>query len=147
MYSKEETQRLKKEFWTEFADAYPRKWILFDTKIKDVSFKFYLDNKIAQVSLEIEPKDEEKRKIYYEKIESLRTLLWEEHLPDAVLERNFYLPNGKCISKIWVEKTGLSMNNRNHWPEIFSFFNENMSKFEEFFLEYEDYIRDLDLNT
>lgn len=147
MYSKEETQRLKKEFWIEFAAAYPRKWMLFDTKIKDVAFKFSIDNKKAQVALEIEPKDEEKRKIYYEKIESLRTLLWEEHLPDAILERNYYLPNGKCIGRIWVEKTDVSMNNRQHWPEIFAFFNENMSKFEEFFIEYEDYIRDLEINT
>src|SRR5690606_20303310 len=147
MYGKEETQQLKKEFWIAVAETYPRKWILFDTKIKDVAFKFYIDNKKAQVALEIEPKNDEKRKIYYEKIESLRTILWEEHLPEAVLERNYYLPNGKCISRIWVEKSGISMNNRAHWPEIFKFFHDNMSKFEEFFTEYEDYIRDLEINT
>lgn len=147
MYSKEEAHRIKKEFWVSFAQTYPRKWMLFDTKIKDVAFKFYVDNKKAQVALEIEPKDETKRKIYFEKIESLRNLLFEDHLPDAILERNYYLPNGKCISRIWVDKSNVSINNKQTWPEIFAFFNEKMSAFEEFFNEYEDYIRDLEINT
>lgn len=147
MYSKEEAQRIKKEFWTAFAEAYPRKWLLYDTKIKDVTFKFYIDNKKAQVLLDIEPKDEEKRKIYFEKVESLKTILHEEFLSEAILERNFYLENGKVISRIWVEKSGVSLNNRSYWPEIFDFFSETMSQFEYFFYEYEDYIKDLETNT
>ncbi|MPT34235.1 DUF4268 domain-containing protein [Flavobacterium sp. WV_118_3] len=147
MFSKEEAQKIKKEFWTEFAEAYPRKWLLYDTKIKDFSFKFYVDNKKAQVTLDIESKDDEKRKIYYEKIESLRTILHEDFLPEAVLERHYYLETGKAISKVWVEKTGISLFNRSSWPEIFDFFNDNMDAFERFFYEYEDYIRDLEINT
>lgn len=147
MYSKEEAQRIKKEFWTAFAEAYPRKWLLYDTKIKDVTFKFYIDNKKAQVLLDIEPKDEEKRKIYYEKIESLKTILLEDYLSEAILERNYYLENGKVISRIWVEKNGVSLNNRNYWPEIFDFFSDTMTQFEYFFYEYEDYIKDLETNT
>jgi hypothetical protein len=147
MYSKEEAQQIKKEFWTAFAEAYPRKWLLYDTKIKDVTFKFYIDNKKAQVLLDIEPKDEEKRKIYYEKIESLKTILHEEYLTEAILERNFYLDNGKVISRIWIEKLNVSLNNRNYWPEIFEFFSETMSKFELFFFEFEEYIKDLEMNT
>ena len=147
MYSKEEAQQIKKEFWTAFAEAYPRKWLLYDTKIKDVTFKFYIDNKKAQVLLDIEPKDDEKRKIYYEKIESLKTILHEEYLPEAILERNFYLDNGKVISRIWIEKLNVSLNNRNYWPEIFEFFSETMTKFELFFFEFEDYIKDLEMNT
>ena len=147
MYSKEESLFIKKEFWVQFADSYPRKWLLYNTKIKDVSFKFYIDNKKAQVSLDIEPKEEEKRKIYFEKIQSLQTILLEEYLSEAILERNYYLESGKAISRIWVEKLGVSLNNKNTWPEIFDFFNETMSQFEVFFYEYQDYINDLELNT
>lgn len=147
MYSKEEALLIKKEFWTAFASAYPRKWLLYDTKIKDVTFKFYIDNKKAQVLLDIEPKEEEKRKIYYEKIESLKTILLDNYLPEAILERNYYLESGKVISRIWVEKLDVSLNNKNYWSEIFNFFNETMSQFEVFFYEYEDYIKDLEINT
>lgn len=147
MYSKKEALFIKKEFWVAFASVYPRKWLLYDTKIKDVTFKFYVDNKKAHVLLDIEPKDEELRKIYFEKIESLKTILLEEYLPDAILERNFYLENGKVISRIWVEKLGVSLNNKNTWGEIFAFFNQTMAQFEYFYFEHEDYIKDLETNT
>jgi len=147
MYSKEEALLIKKEFWTAFAEAYPRKWLLYNTKIKDVTFKFFIDNKKAQVLLDIEPKDEEKRKIYFEKIESLKTILLDDYLPEAILERNYYLESGKVISRIWVEKLEVSLNNRNYWPTIFDFFSKTMAQFELFFYEYEEYIKDLDINT
>jgi len=148
MFSKEEALQIKKDFWTGFADAYPRKWLLHNTKIKDFAFKFFVDNKTAQVALEIEPKDEEKRKIYFEKIESLRSILTEEYLPDVVLERHFYLPNGKCISRIWVDiEKKVSINNKNTWNEIYDFFADKMQQFELFFYEHEDYIKDLEINT
>ena len=123
------------------------KWLLYNTKIKDVTFKFYVDNKKAQVLLDIEPKDEEKRKIYYEKVESLKTILLEDYLDDVIFERNFYLETGKVISRVWVEKTGISINNKNTWPEVFDFFAEKMDAFERFFYENEDYIKDLEINT
>ena len=147
MFSKEEALQIKKDFWISFANEYPKKWLLHKTKIKDVSFKFYADNKIAQVLLDIEPKDEEKRTIYYEKIESLKNILLEEYLPEAIFERHFFLENGKEISRIWVHLDGVSINNKKSWPTIFEFFDAQMSAFELFFYEYEDYIGDLEINT
>ena len=147
MFSKEEAQRIKREFWVTFAEDNSRKWMLYNTKIKDVAFKFYIDNKKAQVLLEIEPKDEKKRIIYYEKVESLKSILLEEYLPDAIFERDLYLENGKAVSRIWVEILNVSSNNKNTWPKVFEFFNEKMDAFERFFYEYEDYINDLEINT
>lgn len=147
MFSKEEALQIKKDFWIAFAAEYPRKWLLYNTKIKDVTFKFYVDNKKAQVLLDIEPKDENKRIIYYEKVESIKNILLEDYLEDAIFERNFYLETGKVISRVWVEKTGISINNKNTWPEVFDFFAEKMDAFERFFYENEDYIKDLEINT
>jgi len=147
MYSKEEALQLKKEFWIAFAAAYPRKWLLHHTKIKDVAFKFYVDNKKAQVLLDIDPKDDEKRKIYFEKIVSLKNILLEEYVPEAIFEQHYYLENGKCISRIWVEIDQVSINNRAKWEQIFDFFADQMTQFELFFYEHEAYIRDLEVNT
>ncbi len=147
MYSKEENQRLKREFWVAFSEKYPRKWVLYDTKIKDFSFKFYVDNKKAQVLIAIENRTDEKRKIYFEKLESLKTILEDDFIKDLVFEKDFTLENGKTISQIWVEKLGVSVSNRTHWNEIFDFFNEKMHALEIFYLEYGDYIRDLEMNT
>jgi hypothetical protein len=54
------------------------------------------------------------------------------------------LENGKVISRLWIEKTGVSVSDRKYWNEIFDFFNEKMSALEVFFFEYGDYIKDLE---
>ena len=141
MYSREETQRLKRDFWIAFAEKHPRKWVLYDTKIKDFSFKFYVDNKKAQVLIDIEPRNEDNRIAYFEKLEALKNILEEEFIKDLVFEKNFVLENGKTISRIWVEKLGISVSNKQFWDEIFDFLNEKMHALELFFLEYDEFIK------
>jgi hypothetical protein len=144
MYSKEETQRLKREFWIAFAEKYPRKWMLYDTKIKDFSFKFYVDNKKAQVLIAIEHRSDEKRIAYFEKLEALKNILEENFIKDLVFEKEHTLESGKTISRIWVEKLGIGVSNRNYWDEIFAFYNENMNALELFYLEYDEFIKDIE---
>ncbi|MRX67278.1 protein of unknown function [Flavobacterium resistens] len=144
MYSREESQRIKREFWVAFAEKYPRKWVLYDTKIKDFSFKFFVDNKKAQVLIDIEHRSDEKRTAYFEKIEALKNILEEEFIKDLVFEKNYTLESGKTISRIWVEKLGVGFSNRNNWDAIFDFFNENMHALEMFYLEYDEFIKDIE---
>lgn len=144
MYSKEETQKLKREFWVTFAEKYPRKWVLYDTKIKDFSFKFYVDNKKAQVLIDIEHRNDDKRTAYFEKIEALKNILEEEFIKDLVFEKDYVLESGKTISRIWVEKLGVGVSNRNNWDIIFDFYNEKMSALELFYLEYDEFIKDIE---
>jgi hypothetical protein len=143
MYSKEEAQKLKREFWIDFAAKYPRKWVLYDTKIKDFSFKFYVDNKKAQVLIDIEHRSDDKRIAYFDKLESLKNILEEEFVKDLVFEKNFVLENGKSISRIWIEKLDVSVSNRKYWDSIFAFFNEKMNALENFYNEYDQYIQDI----
>ena len=53
MFSKEAAAQLRKLFWTSFGKSFPRKWLLYNTKIKGVSFKFVADRKKALVCLDI----------------------------------------------------------------------------------------------
>lgn len=142
MYSKEETQRIKKEFWIAFAQKHPRKWVLYDTKIKDFSFKFYIDNKKAEVLIAIEHKSEEKRLQYFEKVASLKNILENEFIKGLFFEKNYILENEKTISKIAAELRNVNINNKQDWNIIFSFFNEKMSAFEAFYFEYQAFISD-----
>ena len=146
MFSKQEAQELKKEFWIAFGKSFPRKWLLYDTKIKDFSFKFNADQKKAEVSLDIQMKDELFRNAYYEKIWSLENMLREE-IGNLQKEEFYTLENGKVISRFWITKENVSIFNKNTWQEIFEFFVEKMEIFERFFYEYEDYINDLEINT
>lgn len=144
MYSKEENQKLKHEFWVEFAQKYPRKWVLYDTKIKDFSFKFYVENTKAQVHIDIEMRNKELRMQYFEKLVSLKNILEDEFIKDFVFERNLTLENGKTISRVWVEKGNVSVSNRKYWDEIFDFFYEKMNALELFYLDYDEFIKDIE---
>jgi hypothetical protein len=68
-------------------------------------------------------------------------------LPDVEFDEHFTLSNGKQISKIWVEKEGITFHNKKNWDEIFEFFYDKMDAFERFYYEYEDYIKDLETNV
>ncbi len=107
-----------------------------------MAFKFSADNKKAEVSLDIEMKDEIFRNAYYDKIWSLEDMLKEE-IGEFYKEEYYTLENGKVISRIWVEKSGVSIFNKNTWQEIFEFFVDKMNGFERFYYEYEDFIKDI----
>jgi hypothetical protein len=142
MFSKQEAQELKREFWTSFGKSFPRKWILYNTKIKDFNFKFSADNKSAEVSLNIEMDDELFRNAYFEKMQSLENILL-ENLGEFHIDEHFYLDNGKKISKIWVKLDNVSIFNKNSWQDIFQFFITKMSAFEKIFIDFEDFIKNI----
>jgi len=138
MFSKEQSRQLREEFWISFGKSFPRKWILYDTKIKGLSFKFHFDTKTALVALDLED-DLENRINYWEKLQSLKSILKEEFLPEAIFEEEYYLENGKEISRIYVQlEEKVSIHNKNTWREVMVFFNETMALFEAFFDEYKD---------
>jgi len=141
MFSKEEAKKLRQDFWISFSKSFPRKWILYNTGIKDCSFKFHFDLKSAMVSMDIESQDLEKRLGVWEKLISLRPILLEEYLPKALFEDTVILKNGKEISRVSVSLENVSIHNKNTWQETMVFLKENMAVFEDFFKEYEDIIR------
>ena len=141
MFSKEESKKLREEFWIAFGKSFPRKWILYDTKIKDFTFKFYFDTKRALVALDVEPQELENRIELWEKLISLKSILLADYLPNAIFEDYFVLDNQKEISRIYVEKENVSIHNKNTWQETMVFLKENMIQFEAFFEEYEDVLK------
>jgi hypothetical protein len=140
LFSKEESRILRQEFWTSFGKSFPRKWILYDTKLKGLSFKFHFDTKSALIALDLED-DLEKRITYWEKLQSLQSILKDEFLPDAIFEEEYFLENEKEISRIYVPlEQKVSIHNKNSWRDVMVFFNEKMDLFEAFFENYKDVV-------
>ncbi len=141
MFSKEESRKIRQEFWTSFGKSFPKKWLLYNTKIKDMSFKFSFDRKKAFVSLDIEDDRLEKRIELWEKVISLKTILTRDYIKDLEFDDSFILDNGKEISRVYIELNNVSIHNKNTWQETMEFFNENMTFFEAFFWEYQDFLK------
>ena len=135
MYSKAALKALKQDFWTSFGKSFPRKWTLYNTKIKGLEFKFHFDKKNAMVCLDIDHSLERRMELWG-KIQSLQTVLTENYLPKAIFEDIYYLNQTKDVSRVYVSLEGVSIHNKNTWQEAMVFLNDAMSQFEDFFEDF-----------
>ena len=141
MFSKEESKQIREQFWISYGKSFPRKWILYDTKIKGLSLKFHFDTKSALVALDIES-SLENRINAWKKLVSLKSILLEEFLPEVIFEESYFLENDKEISRIYIPlNQKVSIHSKNSWQVVMEFFNEKMNLFEAFFEEYQDILR------
>ena len=140
MYSREESKNIRQEFWTSFGKNYPRRWLLYNTKIKDFSLKFTFTRSLAEVSIDLNSSDDIMRLYYFEKLQSLKTILGEEFLPDATFAEAYELDNSKIISRVYVTRKGANIHNKSDWPLVQAWLAEKMDALERFFLEYRDFI-------
>ena len=140
MFSKEESKRLRQEFWISFGKSFPRKWILYDTKIKGLALKFHFEMKKAMVSLDIDHSDLAVRMELWDKLLSVGSLLKNDYLPEVIFNDSLILDNGKEISRAYVALNNVSIHNKNTWRETMEFLNDNMLLFEAFFIDYKEII-------
>lgn len=134
MYSKKELVDLKKDFWESFSryTAYhsakigePINWIYYKTGISGLELKFDIEKSVCRVVLEVNSKDPERKMILYNDLLKYQGLI-NESLPNLMWEQNYYLQEGKYVSRVYQEHFGLSLFNRNDWPDIFKFMAEQM---------------------
>ncbi|WP_010134992.1 DUF4268 domain-containing protein [Ochrovirga pacifica] len=141
MFSREEAARIRKEFWVSYGKSFPRKWVLYKTKIKDFGFKFVAERKYAEVALEITCTDAVQRALLFEQVQSLKNILLSDYLPEAIFDASYCLESGKEISRIYVvHQQKFSIYNKDTWGACYDFFNDTMHQFELFWYEYQDYI-------
>jgi len=98
MFSKEESAKLRKEFWTSFGKSFPRKWILYNTQIKDFSFKFVANQKEAMVCLDIESYDTTKNQLLFEQLTAIKNLIIEDYVPNIIYDERYSVRKRKNYS-------------------------------------------------
>lgn len=141
MFSREEAKKMRQEFWTSFGKEFPRKWLLYNTGMKELQLKFTFERKFAMVSLDVSDEDELVRAYYFEKLQALQNLLETDYIPEIIFDENYELPEGKMISRIYLLLEKVSIYNKNDWPLAKSFLAKNMALLEEFFLDFSDYLK------
>lgn len=150
MFSKEVAKALREEFWDTFKQmsvrqrsslGLPGNWILAQTGIRALNLKFHVDRKVAQVGIDLETRNMDKRIELYEKLESLRKLLEEGMGSPMNWELDYIRENGKSVSRIYVQKEEVDIYRRDTWPVAQQFMYDNMLKLESFFNEYRDFLK------
>jgi hypothetical protein len=129
MFSKQQTSKLKTQFWTNFgqyikpvpaASGLLVNWINYKTGIRHIHFKMDADNTTAVVAIEISHPKEEERLHYYNQFVSLKNLLttttkfnwqWNETIET----------DHKTISSISLQLDDANILDQGDWLAIISF--------------------------
>jgi len=150
MYSKEEAKSIREQFWDRFKTLSTRKrtreklpgnWILTRTGIKALNLRFHVDRKVAQVGIDLETRNMDKRLELYEKLESVKKVLEETMQGPMHWDIEYIRENGKSVSRIYVERDGIDIYNRETWEDAHRFMYQQMMRLEKFFHEYRDYLK------
>lgn len=151
MFSKEEARRLRKEFWISFSDYTkfyskkidePVKWMLYKTGIKDLELKFDVELNLVRVSLEVSAKDEDRRFDIFVELDRYKAMLESGISGEIIWDDEFVLPEGKTVSRLYVEWDGIKYHNKDNWPKIYKFMAENMHQLQCNFLDIHDILKE-----
>ena len=141
MFSREEASRIKEEFWTAFgrymtpvnsAEGLRINWVNYHTRLKDVYFRMEAGKRSAEIYISMEHRDAAIQELYFEQFLELKSMLqasveeewnWKLHTTDE---------HGKVISKISKEITGVSIFNKDQWPDLISFFKPRIIALDNF---------------
>ncbi|MGK7388872.1 MAG: DUF4268 domain-containing protein [Candidatus Cyclobacteriaceae bacterium M2_1C_046] len=141
MYRREEASQIRHEFWTVFgrymapvpsADGDEINWINYKSGFKHVQFKLETGRKSAIAGIYLTHNDLEIQELFYQHFLDQKNILeditgykwnWQLHVPEDT---------EKIISRIYQEKKGLSVFNREHWPELISFFKSRIIVLDQF---------------
>ena len=141
---------LREEFWESFKqqsaarrtrNRLPGNWMLTQTGIKALNLKFHVDRKVAQVGIDLETRNMDKRIELFEKLETLKKLLEETMEAPMNWELDYIRENGKSISRIYLQLEDVDIYNQDSWARAHQFMYENMMKLESFYKEYRDYLK------
>jgi hypothetical protein len=147
MYSKEESKALREEFWNQFktlsgrrrrAKGLPGDWILTRTGVKALNLRFHVDSDVAQVGIDLETRNMDKRIELFEKLESIKKILEEVMKTPMIWELEYIRENGKSVSRIYIQKEGVDIYDKKTWPAAHQFMYDQMMKLESFYQEYRD---------
>jgi uncharacterized protein DUF4268 len=107
-------------------------WVNYHTGLKDVYFRMDATPKSATIYISIEHRDHDVQEMYFEQFKELRSMLhatlqeewkWQLHVPAG---------ESKVISRIYTEALGVSVLNKNQWPELISFLKPRIIALDKF---------------
>jgi hypothetical protein len=141
MFTREQASIIKQEFWTAFG-KYMRpipgahggkiNWINYHTGVKNIHFRMTADHHSAAIYISIQHADPGIRELYFEQFLELRDLLHTTLQEEWEWQRAIPINDGKVLTRIYKEISAVSVFNRDHWPELISFFKTRIIALDSF---------------
>lgn len=145
MFSKAEARALNERFYTAFG-VYMRKhqpqadyglrWLNYNTGVKEVYFRVEADKKSGRVCIDLQHSDAGMRALFFEQFLEFKKMLESYLETGLVWDEQYLLPNGREISRIYVQKEGLSLYNEDNWRDFFEFFEFYLIRLDAFWTDF-----------
>lgn len=141
MYSKDEASQLKQSFWTTFgqyispqlsAEGLKVNWVNYKTGVKHLYFRMNVDKRSAFIAIEITHPDMGIQELFFEQFKELKNVLHSVLNEDWDWQLRTTDDNSKIVSRIMKQIDGVSIFNKNDWPELISFFKPRIIALDEF---------------
>lgn len=140
MFTRKESSQLKHEFWTAFgrymspvpsAEGEKINWVNYHTTIKDVFFRMDAGQKSASIFISLEHNNTSTRHLHFDHLLQLKTLLHSVLDEEWSWQRDVVIDN-RVVSRVEKTLPGVSIMNRDHWPELISFFKPRIIALDSF---------------
>ena len=141
MFTREQASIIRQEFWTSFgkymrpiysAEGMKINWINYHTRIKNIHFRMHADQHSAAIYIAIQHPDLEIQELYYEQFLELKDLFHAEMGEEWQWQLRVPFDDGKIITRIYKEISGVSVFNIDQWPELISFFKQRIIALDKF---------------
>ncbi len=146
MLSREEFKQRNTKFWTKFrtdmrkvpgSDGRSLDWIKYPLRVKDIYLRLEADGKGARMCLDIQPKDDGIRSLFWEQMVELRVVMEQETGPANWNE--FHRTIGdRNVSRIEWSNPELNFYKDEDWKEIQRYLHDRLTGFDRFYSEYQE---------
>lgn len=143
MFTKEEASRIRHDFWTTFgkymspvpsAEGLKINWVNYHTRIKEIYFRMSAGRHSASICISLEQRDAVMRHLYFGQFQQFRSLLHSQLEEEWKWEEDVEV-DGKIVSRICKELPGHSVMNKEHWPELITFFKPRIIALDAFWAD------------
>ena len=141
MYTRKDASRIRQEFWTTFgrymdpvpsAEGMNINWVNYHTMLKDVYFRMDAAQNASAIYISIEHRDPEIRQLHFGRFMGSKEMLHGMLKEEWVWELNVPSGESKIIGRIYKEIAGVSVFNKDHWPDLISFFKPRIIALDRF---------------
>lgn len=152
MFSKAELRAWNERFYTAFGVFMRKhqpqadwglKWLNYHTGVKDIYFRVEADKKAGRVSIDLQQPDPGMRELFFEQFLEFRKILESYMETELIWDEAYTLPNGRIISRIYVEKKGLNIFKEDDWRDFFEFFETYLLRLDAFWADFKPAFEEL----
>jgi hypothetical protein len=141
MYTREESSRLRQEFWTTFgrymnpvpsSEGMKISWINYHTGVRDVYFRMYADEREARIAITLEHHEVGLQELFFEQFTELKTRLHQELHEEWIWQLHDTHDPNRVISRIYKSLPAVNVYNKAQWPDLISFLKPRLITLDRF---------------